>query len=158
MIWHVGSVVVWFGSAVTFVVAIHPSLRSLNQDEARAVLRSFLPKFSRLLGAASISAVVAGILLYGYVSSVTTVLTPTGWRTVFFMIGVLLGVLAAFLTLGVALPLASRFLDPSSQASNGPKYSVLDESSMISGLNGVLLSVVIMLSLAFVFMVMGGFA
>lgn len=155
--WHIGSVILWFGSSVTFVMAVYPSLGSLNQDESRSYLHSFLPRFSRLLGGAAVSAAVAGILLFGYVTSVTTSMTPTGWRFVFVSIGALLGLIAAFLTLGVALPLASRFLNPGSQVANGPKYSVLDEATMIGGLNGVMRSVVVILSLVFVLMVMGAY-
>ena len=158
LVWHVGSVVLWFGSSVTFVMAVHPSLGTLSQDESRSYLRAFLPNFSKLLGAGIVSTAVAGILLLAYVSSVNTVLTPTGWKLVFLLIGALLGLIAAFLTVGVALPLASRFLDPSSQASDGPKYSALDEATMISSLNGIIKSITIMLLLVFVLMVMGAYS
>lgn len=110
-----------------------------------------------MLGAAAVSTAVAGVLLFGYISSLNTVLAPTGWRLSFLLIGALLGLIAAFMTLGVALPLASRFLNPSSQIANGPKYSVLDEATMISGLSGVMRSIVIMLSLVFVLMMMGAY-
>jgi uncharacterized membrane protein len=157
LIWHVGSVVLWLGSSATFVVVVYPSLGSLSQDESRLFLRSFFPKFSKLLGASSVSTVVAGVLLYGYVSSVSTAITPTGWRTVFLLLGGVLGMIAAFLTLGVALPLASRFMNPSSQASNGPKYTVLDEATMVNGMNWVMRAIVVILSLTFVLMVTGAF-
>ena len=65
--------------------------------------------------------------------------------------------IAAFLTLGVALPLASRFLDPGAQISNGPRYSVLDEASIINAMNWVMRSVVTILLGAFVLMVMGAY-
>lgn len=158
LMWHVGSVILWFGSSVTFVMAVHPSLGSLDQDQIRSYLHSFLPKFSKLLGGATVSAAVAGFFLFGYVTSVSTPMTPTGWRFVFVSIGALLGLIAALLTLGVALPLASRFLNPKSQISNGPKYSVLDEATMVGGLNGVMRATVIILSLVFVLMMMGAYA
>jgi hypothetical protein len=147
----------WLGSSATFVTVIHPSLEKLSQDESRLFLRSFLPKFSKLLGASSISTVIAGVLLFGYVSSAATPITPTGWRTLFALLGAVLGMIAAFLTLGLGLPLASRFMDPSSQISNGPKYSVLDEATMVNAMNWVMRSIVVMLSLAFVLMVMGAY-
>ena len=155
--WHVGSVVFWLGSSATFVIAVHPSLRSLDSDERRSFLRSFLPTFSKFLGAASISTVVAGFLLFAYVSSVRTPIGPTGWRFVFVLIGGTLGLIAAILTLGVALPLASRFMDPRSQISNGPRYTVLDEAAIVSGLNSVMRSVVIVLLLAFGMMLLGAY-
>jgi hypothetical protein len=65
--------------------------------------------------------------------------------------------IAAFLTLGVGLPLASRFMNPSSQISNGPKYSVLDEATMVNAMNWVMRAIVVMLSLTFVLMVMGAY-
>lgn len=156
--WHIGSVVLWFGSAVTFVLAVYPSLGSLNQDQSRSYLHSLLPKFSKLLGGAAASAMVAGFFLFGYVTSVTTVMTPSGWRFIFVSIGALLGLIAGFLTLGVALPLASRFLNPKSQISNGWKYSILDETTMVKGLNGVMRATVIILALVFVLMLMGAYA
>ena len=155
--WHVGSVILWLGSSVTFEVAVYPSLRTLNQDESGSKLRSFLPKFSRLLGAATVSAAVAGTFLFGYVTTVTSAITPTGWRLVFVFVGALLGLIAAFLTLGVALPLAGRFLNPSSQVSNGPRYSVLDEATIAGGLNGVVRSIVIILVMVFVLMMMSAY-
>lgn len=63
--------------------------------------------------------------------------------------------IAAFLTLGVALPLTGRFLDPGAQFSNGPRYSVLDEASIVNALSWVMRSIVIILLFAFVLMVMG---
>lgn len=140
---------------MTFVVAIQPALGNASQDENRSFLRSFLPRYSRLLGAASISTVIAGVLLFGYVSSVSTPISPTGWSTVFALLGGVLGMIAAFLTLGVALPLTGRFLDPGAQVSNGPRYSVLDEASIVNALSWVMRSIVIILLFAFVLMVMG---
>lgn len=157
LIWHVGSVILWFGSSATFVMAVYPSLGSLDEAQRRSYLHAFLPKFSKLVGGATTSAAIAGLALFGYVTSVTTSITPTGWRFIFVSVGALLGLIAAFLTLGVALPLARRFLNPRSQISNGPKYSVLDEATMAGGLNGTMRAIVIILSLTFALMVMGAY-
>lgn len=158
LVWHIGSVILWFGSSVTFVMTVYPALGRLDQDQRRLYLHSFLPKFSRLLGGAAISAVVAGALLFGYASSVHTSFAPTGWRFIFVAIGAVLGLVGALLTLGVALPLASRFLDPKAQRSNGPKYAVLDEATIVKGLNGIMRALVVVLSLAFVLMVLGAYS
>lgn len=148
----------WLGSSTTFVAAVLPAIKNQTEGEKRAFLRSFLPKFSRVLGGASISAVVAGILLFGYISTVPTPITPSGWETIFALLGGVLGLIATLLTLAVAVPLASRFMDPASQRENGPKYTVLDEASIIGGLNSVMRAVVVILLFAFALMMMGAYA
>ena len=100
---------------------------------------------------------IAGVFLFDYVSSAVTTIKPTGWGTIFALLGAVLGMIAAFLSLGVALPLASRFMDPNSQVSNGPKYSVLDEGTMVNAMIWVMRSVVVILSLTFVLMVVAAY-
>ena len=76
-----------------------------------------LPRISKTIGGASASTLLAGIVLFGYVGSVPG-LIPTGFRLIFITIGAALGLFAVILTLGVIVPLSSKFMRQSDSQAN----------------------------------------
>ena len=162
LVWHIGSVVVWLGSSATFALGVAPSLQKMSVEDRRELFRSFFPRFSRLLGMSAISTVVAGTILFGYIGSVDTSIMPVGWRFIFISIGAVLGLVAAILTLGVALPMANKLSkgpDSSDAFADNPlrkyKYSNLDEASMFRAISGSTRALSVILAIVMTFMVLG---
>ncbi|MHB1909259.1 MAG: hypothetical protein ACYCQJ_10390 [Nitrososphaerales archaeon] len=117
LFWHIGSVIVWLGTILFFVSVLSPSIREVDHDKKRAILRTMLPRISKTIGGASASTLLAGIVLFGYVGSVPG-LIPTGLRLIFITIGATLGLFAVILTLGVIVPLSSKFMRQSESQAN----------------------------------------
>ncbi len=163
LIWHIGSVIAWLGSSAAFVFAIYPSVRSVTKDQNILSFRSFLPSFSKVIAGASISTVLAGIFLFGYISSIDTSRMPTGWNLIFILIGALLGLVAIILTLGVISPLISRFMKQSGQDLNvSGNYSSMkiekserEIESLTGSINSVTFSLVLMLLIVEILMTLG---
>jgi hypothetical protein len=161
--WHVISVIIWLGSSASFVFVIGPSARLYSQEQKIAFFSSFLPAFSKIISGASISTVFAGIFLFGYVSSIDTSRMPAGWNLIFMIAGAVLGLVAIFLTLGVFVPLTTKFmkqniaLQDSGVSKNDSSFIVRNSSqigveaairtvsSVASALVAILITVVILM-------------
>ncbi|MDH2900756.1 MAG: hypothetical protein PXY39_07265 [archaeon] len=163
LMWHVASVMTWLGSSAAFVFAIYPSLRFAPQDQKIPFYRSFLPTFSKIIGGASISTVLAGTFLFGYVSSIDTSRMPTGWNLIFISIGAVIGLVGIILTLGVILPLATKFMKQSLQDSNVSRENSLvklqdvkeEVEATVRAINSVTSSMVVMLLIVVTLMTLG---
>ncbi len=162
LLWHIGSVVVWLGSSATFALGVAPSMQKASTEDRREFFRSFFPRFSRLSGMSSISTVVAGTILFGYIGSLDTSIMPVGWRFIFISIGAVLGLVAVILTTGVVLPLGNKIIkgpDSSDAFADNPlrkyKYSNLDEESMFRAISGSMSAVSVILAIVMTFMVLG---
>lgn len=160
LLWHIGSVVIWLGATLTFSLAISPTLRI--RAVAKSLFLAFFPRFSKLLGISSVSTIIAGTMLFGYVSSTDTSHLPLGWGFIFITIGAVLGLIATIITLGAILPQGSKFVnmsnsDPSDvQAASSPtKEGRLDEESMLRAIDSSLKTVAFILSLVLTFMIIG---
>lgn len=157
LLWHIGSVVVWLGSSVAFTLEFLPTLRSLDKQLKKSLFRSIFPRFSRLLGISSISTILAGLTLLGYISSDDTASMPNGWGFVFIVTGAVLGLVAIIITLGVIIPLGSRFTNKTSLETRDPKTKegTLDEETMFRGISSSMSAVVVILAIVLVLMVLG---
>lgn len=107
---HLSSVITWMGAAVLFVSVIGPSLQKLNPQSRADFLLEVLPKFARLIRISSIAALVAGILLLGYIGSIDTNLMPSGLGLLLLFSGGVLGLVAFIVAMTVVLPSSSKLL------------------------------------------------
>lgn len=163
LLWHIGSVVMWLGSSATFAFGVAPTLLRSSIEQRQSFLHSFFPRFSGLVGVSSISTVVAGTILFGYVSSIDTAIMPVGWRFIFISIGAVLGLVAIIMTLGIVLPLGNKLSVERSQRedsfANDPlkryKYSDLDDESMFKAMSSSMRGTTIILVVVMTLMVLG---
>jgi MFS family permease len=162
--WHVASVVIWLGSSFAFSFAVSPALEVLSQEERASFLRPALSFFSKMVASGSISAVLAGTILFGYVSSIDTSRMPGGWNLIFISVGAVLGLVGVILTIGVVYPLARRIMRD--LARNQPdflkenqvlsvKNPVRDTENKIRALSSLIRSLTIMLLIVVVLMTLG---
>lgn len=160
LLWHIGSIVVWLGAALTFSFALSNPMRSIDPDARKRLFCAFFPKLSKMLGAASASAILAGGILYGYLTSVDTAHVPNSLGFIFITIGALLGLISAIMTLGAILPQGSKFVkiatgDPTYVKDPETKEGTPDEESMLRGIDSSLKAVAVILGIAMIVMVLG---
>lgn len=131
-------------------------------DERTSYLRSFFPRFSKVICAAAVSALLAGTMLIGYVTSGDTSLYPAGWRLIFVSIGAILGLIGGFLTLGVMFPMGVRIMKTDMTLAhalgNGKDGSVPSEKQDYGAtLRSILSTLAVLLSVTIVMMILGMF-
>ena len=155
--------VIWLGLSVTFTLGVSPPLLHSSLDERRSFLLKFLPRFLSLLSISSISTVLAGTILFGYVSSIDTAIMPVGWRFIFISIGAVLGLVGIILTLGVILPSGNKIINRNSSAEDASrndvlrkyKYSNLDEDSLFSAISSTTRGLAVLLAIVMALMILG---
>lgn len=108
LLWHVTSAIIWYGSVAAFVFIFSPSLREIDARSRDTILMSCFPRFSNIWSASAVSTLAGGIVVFGYVSSLDSIYTPTNWRLFFIIIGAIMGLVSAILALGVLLPLSRK--------------------------------------------------
>jgi hypothetical protein len=154
LLWHISSMVAWYGSIFAFVFSTSPSLRMMALDDQHSFLRNFIPKYARTLAISSVSTMLAGLILFSYINTVNThyVLSDLSWIVI--TLGAILGLVSGFVTLGGLLPLASKLqkslsieAPPTSSGGRATLVGIEQESPVIviSRVIFVMLSLVLML-------------
>jgi uncharacterized membrane protein len=127
--WHIASMIIWLGSSLSFAFIVYPSISNhLSKEDRITFFQAVLPLFSKIIGTASVSTILAGILLFGYVSSVDVSKMPVGWNLIFISLGAVLGLVGIILTLGVIFPMAEKITKALHEESN---HDVSKKHSMI---------------------------
>jgi hypothetical protein len=163
LLWHIISVIAWYGSLFAFVFGISPSIRSMTIDNQQSFLRSFMPKYSRAVSASAVSTMLAGLLLFSYISTVNTSYMPSVWSWTLITLGAILGLVSGFVTLGGLLPIASklqrslpvdRTASPEkSDSMSGPRtITSLQRENPVSVISRVIF---VMLTMAIILMIVG---
>lgn len=162
LLWHIGSIIVWLGASLTFAFALSPSLRSIDVAARKTLFCAFFGKFSKLLGVSSASAILAGGILYSYLTSVDTSHVPNAWGFIFLAIGGIFGLIAAIITLGAILPQGSKLVkivtaDQAFAKNKDPetKEGTPTEESMLESIGSSLAAVTVILAAVVVFMILG---
>lgn len=137
-------------------------MQVLSREQRRTFFCSLFPRYSKLLGVSSVSTILAGTVLFGYISSVDTVRLPTSWGFVFIAIGAVLGLVGIVITLGVVLPLGSKFIRETSLSiaaipmkDSHTKEGTLDEETMLSAIRSSLTAISIILGIVLTMMTLG---
>ena len=153
LVLHVGAVVSWMGGAILFVNIIVPSLSKMSPSSRSEFLQSALPRYQGFAIVSAIVAVIAGVSLYGYITTVATQYQPSQAGAPYVQTGAVIGLLVLILALGVMLPEGRKFLaltkqtpDPQTQ----PKIASLQKRMVIAGRLAVAL-----LGIALILMVIG---
>ena len=108
LILHIGSIVAWMGGAALFVSVISPSLRSMSPAARGEFVASSMPRYMRFITGSSITAVVAGLALYAYITQVATSLAPSSSGLIYVQAGVVLALIAIIILFAVSMPTARK--------------------------------------------------
>jgi uncharacterized membrane protein len=162
LVLHIGAVVAWMGGAALFVSVIIPSLSKMSPASRAEFIQSALPRYLMFISGSSILAIVAGLTLYGYVTTQTTSsFALTGPGLVYIQAGAVLGLAVLIIALGILVPAGRKFItltkqapkppaQPSSQDPMATQIASLQKRMGIAGRLGVAL-----LGIALILMVIG---
>ena len=119
LVLHVGAIVAWMGGAALFVSVIIPSLSKMSPASRAEFIQSALPRYLRFITGSSILAIIAGVILYGYVTTQTTSsFALTGPGLVYIQAGAVLGLVVLIIALGILVPAGRKFISLTKQAPN----------------------------------------
>jgi uncharacterized membrane protein len=162
LILHVGAIVAWMGGAALFVSVIIPSLSKMSPPSRAEFIQSALPRYLRFITGSSILAIIAGVILYGYVTYQTgTSFTLTTPGLYYIQAGAVIGLVVLIIALGILVPAGRKFIaltkqsprpgtQPSTQDSTATQSAALQKRMGIAGRLGVTL-----LGIALVLMIIG---
>jgi len=156
LIVHVTSIVAWLGGAVLFISVVSPSLRNISPAARGEFITSALPRYFRFVTGSSITAIVAGLMLYGYITSAATSPSPSSNSLISIQIGAVLGLVALIILFGVAMPAGRKLVTltkemaKTSDEKMGGQAANLQKRIVMGGRLGVAL-----LTLTLILMVVG---
>ena len=107
---HVGSIIAWMGGATLFVSVLTPALRRMSPTSRGEFLLSALPSYMRFIGGSSITAAVAGLALYAYITQVATSLAPSSSGQVYIQIGAVVTLIVLLIAFGVLIPTSRKLV------------------------------------------------
>ena len=116
---HVSSIVAWMGGGVLFVSVIAPSLRTMTLSARGEFVANTLPRYFRFIGGSSITAVIAGLVLYGYITVVANSLAPTGSGQISLQIGAIIALIALIILFGLGMPAGRKMVSLVKQMMKG---------------------------------------
>ncbi len=153
---HITAVVAWLGGAILFVSVVSPSLRSMSPASRSEFVTSALPRYFNFIRASSITAVVAGLILYFYISQAATSLAPSSSGWIPIQIGIGLAIVALIVVFGVAMPAGTKLVTLSKQMAKAPDEKTVGEIARLQRklTMGARLGIVI-LTVTLILMVLG---
>src|SRR5437867_8277258 len=91
LVLHVAAIVAWMGGGVLFLSVISPSIDNMSPSSRSEFVKFTLPRYLRFITGTSIIAIVAGIILYGYIIQATGIVAPSSSGLLSIQIGAGLG-------------------------------------------------------------------
>lgn len=148
---HIVTVVLWMGSSILFVSVLAPSLAKVTPSSRVDLYKAIGPAYQRYVGSNATIAIAAGLILYAYINgNITQVsgLAPSQSGMPWILAGILFGLAAYIIGLGVVLRSNSRLLKlisqtPTGQTGIGPSgemQALQRRIAMSSGLQAILLA------------------
>ena len=116
---HIGAIVGWMGGAVLFISVVAPSLRRMSPPTRAEFVISTIPAYVRFILGTSVTAVVAGVLLLGYITSMEPSLAPSGSGMVLIQGGALIGLIVLIVAFGLILPTGRKLVSVAKQMKQG---------------------------------------
>jgi uncharacterized membrane protein len=152
LVFHITAIVAWMGGGVLFVSVVTPSLRDMSPSSRSEFIRSTIPRYFRFITGSSITAIIAGLLLYGYIAQAGPPLALTVSGAIYVQTGAVLGLIALIFVLGFAMPagrklvsLMSQTAKASSENMEGQIASLQRRLAMGARLGVVLLAITLVL-------------
>ena len=158
LILHVGSIIAWMGGATLFVSVLAPALRKMSPTSRSEFILSALPQYMRFIGGSSITAAVAGLALYAYITQVATSLAPSGSGAIYIQVGAVVTLIVLLIAFVVLIPTSRKLVQllkqsqttPSGDSTISAQVGSLQKRLGIAARLGVLL-----LAVTFILMVVG---
>jgi uncharacterized membrane protein len=110
LVLHVGSIIAWMGGATLFVSVLAPSLRKMSPATRGEFTISVLPSYMRFIGGTSITAAVAGLALYAYITQVATSFAPSSSGQIYIQVGVVVTLIVLLIAFGVLIPTSRKLV------------------------------------------------
>lgn len=121
LVLHIGAIVAWMGGAALFVSVIIPSLSKMSPTSRAEFIQSALPRYLRFITGSSLLAIIAGLILYGYVTTQTSSsFALTGPGLMYIQAGAVLGLVVLIIALGILVPAGRKFVSLTKQAPKPP--------------------------------------
>ncbi len=131
---HVGSIVAWMGGAALFVSVLAPSLSKMSPSSRAEFIVSVLPRYLRFVAGSAVVGILAGLLLYGYATSVGPPLAPSDSGAPYVQAGAILGLVVLIIALGVMVPSGRKLVSLVGQMSKSQTLTSTADSARIASL------------------------
>lgn len=154
---HVGAIVAWMGGAALYVSVILPSLSKMSPASRAEFVQSALPRYLRFITGSSLLAIIAGIILYGYVTTQTTssfALKDPG--LMYVQAGAILGLVVLIIALGVLVPAGRKFISLTKQTSGPPAQPPAEIANLQKRMGMAARLGLALLGIALILMIIGG--
>lgn len=158
LVFHIGAVVVWMGSALLTSSVLSPSISRISAGARKEIVLRMVPKLVRYMLASAVITISAGILTLAYLGSMDQSMFPTQWSLFSLLIGTFLGFSAAMATFASMQPWSnrlSRFLGEATDPINKSEEASLEIEKATNALKNGARIISVMLILVFVLMVIG---
>ena len=100
---HVGTVVLWMGASILFVSVLGPSIAKLSGSSRADLYKAIGSRYESYLVRNATIAIVAGLVLYAYITQVATSLAPTSGAQPWLLAGIVFGLAAYIIGLSVVM-------------------------------------------------------
>lgn len=158
LLFHIGAVVTWMGSAVLTSSVLTPSISRISSGARKEVMLYMVPKIVRYMLASAVVTISAGILTLAYVGSMDPSMFPRQWSLLSLLAGAFLGFSAAMITFASLQPWSnrlSRFLDESIDSITSSDETSREIQKATDALKNGSRIVSVMLLLVLVLMIVG---
>ena len=91
---HIGTIVLWMGASILMVSVLGPGMMKLSPTTRSEFMKIIGPRFVNYVIRTATVAIVAGLVLYAYITQVSPSLAPTTSGTPWIGIGILFGLIA----------------------------------------------------------------
>ncbi len=132
LVLHITAIVAWMGGGVLFISVVSPSLRNMSPSSRSEFVNFTLPRYFRFITGTSIIAIVAGLILYAYITQAAASLAPSDSGLIYIQIGAVLGLIALVLVLGVAMPAGRKLVSLSNQMAKTPAENMAGQIESLS--------------------------
>jgi hypothetical protein len=127
---HVGTVVLWMGASILYVSVLGPSITKLAPSSRADLVKAIGSAYEKYIVRNATIAIVAGLVLYAWITQVDTGVAPTGSWMPWILIGILSGLVAYIIGIAVVIRANRGLMRMMSQSSSGPTGSETPSTEM----------------------------
>jgi uncharacterized membrane protein len=133
---HIGTVVLWMGASILYVSVLGPSINRLTPSSRADLFKAIGSRYERYLVTNATIAVVAGLILYAYVSGdivkVTSNIALSSSGMPWIMIGIILGLIAYIIGIAIVMRANRGLMKLMAQGLAGQPNSVTPSTMLVS--------------------------
>jgi uncharacterized membrane protein len=100
---HIGTVVLWMGASVLYVSVLGPSIAKLTPSSRADLVKAIGTRYERYLVRNATIAIAAGLILYAYITQVSSGLAPSSSGMPWILVGIIFGLSAYIIGIAVVL-------------------------------------------------------